>query len=167
MTLLLGISVFHSKYFLRCLFSLLDTIFKISCRPLEPYKLRFSKWGVGGSAFRIHQHTAPQKGSASIIHQPKSTYFLSLTKYISMKFYNISHIHIPPFFSYMSLPSFSWDPLHTFMINVIYMSALHMYEQKYSRLRCLSRVKGLAICFYLGWPCNILQIRTNTSKVNS
>ena len=29
--------------------------------------------------------------------------------------------------------------------------------QKYIRLRCLVRVKGLVICFYLGWSGSILQ----------
>ena len=29
---------------------------------------------------------------------------------------------------------------------------------KYSRLRCLLRVKGLLICFYLGWSGSILQV---------
>ena len=33
-------------------------------------------------------------------------------------------------------------------------------NQKYSRLRYLLIVKGLVICFYLGWSNSILQIRT-------
>ena len=37
------------------------------------------------------------------------------------------------------------------------------YEQKYSRLRCLLRVKGLVICFYLGWS----SVQTKYSKVRS
>ena len=32
-------------------------------------------------------------------------------------------------------------------------------RQKYSRLRCLLRVKGLVICFYLGWSGSILRFR--------
>ena len=39
--------------------------------------------------------------------------------------------------------------------------------QKYSRLRCLLRVKGLVICFYLGWSGSILQFRQNIIKVGS
>ena len=39
--------------------------------------------------------------------------------------------------------------------------------QKYSRLRCLLRVKGLVICFYLGWSGSILQFRQNMIKVVS
>ena len=39
--------------------------------------------------------------------------------------------------------------------------------QKYSRLRCLLRVKGLVICFYLGWSGSILQFRQNVIKVES
>ena len=39
--------------------------------------------------------------------------------------------------------------------------------QKYSRLRCLLRVKGLVICFYLGWFGSILQFRQNIIKVGS
>ena len=39
--------------------------------------------------------------------------------------------------------------------------------QKYSRLRCLLRVNGLVIFFYLGWSCSILQIRNNILKVGS
>ena len=33
---------------------------------------------------------------------------------------------------------------------LIYSSKSHCFNQKYSRLRCLLRVKGLVICFYLG-----------------
>ena len=33
------------------------------------------------------------------------------------------------------------------------------YVQKYSRLRCLLRVKGLVIGFYLGWSGHTLLIR--------
>ena len=40
-----------------------------------------------------------------------------------------------------------------------------MTTQKYSRLRCLLRVKGLVICFYLGWSGSILQFRQNIIKV--
>ena len=40
-------------------------------------------------------------------------------------------------------------------------------SQKYSRLRCLLRVKGLESCFYLGWPGSILQFRQNIIKVSS
>ena len=39
--------------------------------------------------------------------------------------------------------------------------------QKYSRLRCLLRVKGLVICFYLGWSGSTLQFRQNITKVGS
>ena len=40
-------------------------------------------------------------------------------------------------------------------------------NQKYSRLRCLLRVKDLEICFYLGCSGSILQIRINIIKVGS
>ena len=40
-------------------------------------------------------------------------------------------------------------------------------SQKYSRLRCLLRVTGLVICFYLGWSGSILQFRQNIIKVGS
>jgi hypothetical protein len=39
--------------------------------------------------------------------------------------------------------------------------------QKYSTLRCLLRVQGLVICFYLGWSGSILQFRKNIIKVGS
>ena len=39
--------------------------------------------------------------------------------------------------------------------------------QNYSRLRCLLRVKGSVICFYLGWSGSILQFRQNKIKVGS
>ena len=39
--------------------------------------------------------------------------------------------------------------------------------QKYSRLRCLLRVKGLVFCFYLGRSGSILQFRQNLIKVGS
>ena len=35
----------------------------------------------------------------------------------------------------------------------------HCQGQKYSRLRCLLRVKGLVIGFYLGWSGSILRFR--------
>ena len=41
------------------------------------------------------------------------------------------------------------------------------WRQKYSRLWCLLRVKGLAICFYLGWSGSILHFRQNIIKVGS
>ena len=44
---------------------------------------------------------------------------------------------------------------------------LYIYKQKYSRLRCLLCVKGLVICFYLGWSGSILQFRQNIIKVGS
>ena len=40
-------------------------------------------------------------------------------------------------------------------------------KQKYSRLRNLLHVKGLAICFYLGWSGSILQFRQSIIKVGS
>ena len=40
-------------------------------------------------------------------------------------------------------------------------------KQKYSRLRCLLLVKGLVICFCLGWSGSILQFRQNIIKVGS
>ena len=33
------------------------------------------------------------------------------------------------------------------------------YTQKYSRLRCLLHIKGLVICFYLGWSGSILHYK--------
>ena len=49
------------------------------------------------------------------------------------------------------------------------LDALHFDRigQKYSRLRCLLRVKGLVISFYLGWSGSILQFRQNIVKVGS
>jgi len=41
------------------------------------------------------------------------------------------------------------------------------FTQKYSRLRCLLRVKCLVICFYLGWSGSILQFRQSIIKVGS
>ena len=41
------------------------------------------------------------------------------------------------------------------------------YGQKYSRLRCLLRVKGLVICFHLVWSGSILQFRQNVIKITS
>ena len=45
--------------------------------------------------------------------------------------------------------------------------AVNAYVQKYSTLRYLLLVKGLVICFYLGWSGSILPIRTNIIKVCS
>ena len=39
--------------------------------------------------------------------------------------------------------------------------------QKYSRLRCLLRVTGLLICFYLGWSGSTLLITKHVIKVGS
>ena len=44
---------------------------------------------------------------------------------------------------------------------------MHPLNKKYSRLRCLLRVKGLMIGFYLGWSGSILQIRTNMINIGS
>ena len=43
----------------------------------------------------------------------------------------------------------------------------HTSCQKYSRLRCLLRVKGLLICYYLGLCGRILQFGQNIIKVGS
>ena len=43
----------------------------------------------------------------------------------------------------------------------------HSHTQKYSRPRCLLRVKGLVIFFYLGWSGSILQFKQNIIKVGS
>ena len=40
-------------------------------------------------------------------------------------------------------------------------------KQKYSRLRCFLRVKGLVIYFYFGWSGSILQFRQNMIKAGS
>ena len=48
-----------------------------------------------------------------------------------------------------------------------WLTKIKSYTQKYSRLRCLLRVKGLVICFYLGWSVSILQFRQNIIKVDS
>ena len=45
--------------------------------------------------------------------------------------------------------------------------AAFTFDQKYSRLRCLFRVKGLVFCFYLGWSGSILQFRQNIIKIGS
>ena len=46
-------------------------------------------------------------------------------------------------------------------------SIIYIHNQKYSRLSCLLLVKGLVICFYLGWSGITLPIRTNLIKVGS
>ena len=51
------------------------------------------------------------------------------------------------------------------MVNINH-SAL-IYNQKYSRLRCLLHVKGLVICFYLGWSGSTLLITKHITKVGS
>ena len=47
------------------------------------------------------------------------------------------------------------------------MKIYYTVGQKYSRLRCLLLLKGLVICFYLGWSGSILQFRQNIIKVGS
>ena len=54
-------------------------------------------------------------------------------------------------------------PIHI----TVYIKDIKTLGQKYSILRCLLHVKGLVICFYLGWSGSILQIRTNMIKVGS
>ena len=46
-------------------------------------------------------------------------------------------------------------------LSIAKLSKIHLNTlgQKYSRLRYLIHVKGLAICFYLGWSGSILQFR--------
>ena len=53
------------------------------------------------------------------------------------------------------------------LIRGTYIVLQHSLRQKYSRLKCLLRVKGLEICFYLGWSGSILQFRQNIIKVGS
>ena len=55
------------------------------------------------------------------------------------------------------------------MFNLLLVSSLEVngLSQKYSRLRCLLRVKDLVICFYLGWAGSILQFRQYIIKVGS
>ena len=55
----------------------------------------------------------------------------------------------------------------TILCRQIPWSAVETCHQKYSRLRCFLCVKGLVICFYLGWSGSILQFRQNIIKVGS
>ena len=48
-----------------------------------------------------------------------------------------------------------------------YIISFDKFRQKYSRLTCLLHVKGLVVCFYLGWSGSILQFRQNIIKVGS
>ena len=48
-----------------------------------------------------------------------------------------------------------------------YRKPKHSINQKYSRLICLLLVKGLVICFYLGWSGNTLLIAKHIIKVGS
>ena len=54
---------------------------------------------------------------------------------------------------------------HLFSNSCIYLP--YWYRQKYRRLRCSLHVKGLVLCFYLGWSGSILQFRQNIIKVGS
>ena len=54
----------------------------------------------------------------------------------------------------------------TFSWKIKKINVLESYMQKYSRLRCLLLVKGLVICFYLGWSGSTLPIRTNQNQYN-
>ena len=65
------------------------------------------------------------------------------------------HRNDRPFYTYYNFSSFDQNLL------------LFIMYQKYNRLRCLLRVKGLVICFYLGWSGSILQIRTNIIRLGS
>ena len=58
-------------------------------------------------------------------------------------------------------------PKFTTVLPVILSFLTNGRRQKYSRLRCLLRVKGLVNCFYLGWAGSILQFRQNITKVGS
>ena len=46
-------------------------------------------------------------------------------------------------------------------------SAKHVRYTQNIRLRCLLCIKGLVICFYLGWSGSILQFRQNIIKIGS
>ena len=50
-------------------------------------------------------------------------------------------------------------------INQTHIKLENRHNPKYSRLRCLLRVKGLVICFYLNWSGSTLQFRQNIIKV--
>ena len=56
--------------------------------------------------------------------------------------------------------------MHVLLTGLASRSSLGQY-QNYSRLRCLLRVKGLVICFYLVWSGSILQFRQNIIKIGS
>ena len=47
----------------------------------------------------------------------------------------------------------------TYLKRPIYLFTLYSLYQKYSRLRCLLRFKGLVIGFYLGWSGHTFLIR--------
>ena len=58
----------------------------------------------------------------------------------------------------------TWIPLLTknYQLPLLF---LNNSIQKYRKLRWLLRVKGLLICFYLGWSVSILLFRQNIIKV--
>ena len=56
---------------------------------------------------------------------------------------------------------------HSYILPLFCKYTLVGYNQKYSRLRCLLRVKGLVICFYLGWSGSTLVITKHVIKVGS
>ena len=60
-----------------------------------------------------------------------------------------------------------WYPIVKSKLVVVTQPLPVSHDQKYSRPRCLLCVKGLVICFYLGWSCSILQFRQNIIKVGS
>ena len=60
-----------------------------------------------------------------------------------------------------------YEKLLSIQTKLLYRSPAVSHSQKYNRLRCLLRVKGLLFCFYLGWSGSILQFRQNIIMVGS
>ena len=74
-----------------------------------------------------------------------------LHKYRNLPLKKSFHIFFMWFSHTKDLFSFNRNWWNDNIFEGVFTYLIFLLEQKYSRLRCLLRVKGLVFCFYLGW----------------
>ena len=123
--------------------------------------------------------------STSHLSQQTSVLYCRLSDFSSFTYSNKLWLNLAhgkcQYFVICGLPSqLSWLPFGEYYHDIVSKNGSMYYDhlqctsitakdteyivvrsQKYSRLRCLLRVTGLVICFYLGWSGSILQFRQN------
>ena len=97
--------------------------------------------------------------------------FYLMTKWPPLETNLYQLVHLPPRNNYLNFLCYNYSVciFDTNETNLSSYSTLNLVVliKKYIWLRCLLLVKGLAICFSLGWSDSILQFRQNIIKVVS